>query len=505
MKNRFHLDTHITAILTGLFALVPLIAAQQNSVGPAQQIATQSQPKPCKVPGVDEELLCGKLTVFENRRTRSGRMIDLNVVVLPALEQSSKEDPLFELAGGPGVAATSAASFYATVGREVRRRRDVVLVDQRGTGASNPLHCRHDTSPQYFVGEMYPVEYVRNCRNELESKADLTQYTTPVAMDDLDDVRAWLGYERINLIGFSYGTRAALVYMRQHPDRVRSALLAGVAPTYLRIPLHHARGGQRAMNLLLDECAADPQCGTAFPRIRRELKEVLAELARRPARVKYTLPETGAQVPVVIRGNAFAEKLRARMYAPETARRLPFIIHRSAMGDFTPFLKMVIPTRRDKPDFLADGMYLSVTCAEDTALIDPATAARMNRQTMFGDYRVFQQRRACGMWPRAELPSGYDQPVKSNIPVLIISGYMDPVTPPEWGESVAEHLPNSRHVVIHHLAHDGDGLSNFECLNKVILEFFARGDAKALDTSCSGQMLPPPFLIESQSSKSSSR
>lgn len=504
MKTLFHLCPFRMSSAAVLFILAPFSVAPQDSVEPTRQAVTQPQPKPCKVPGVEEELLCGKLTVFENRRTRSGRQIDLNVVIVPALEQPAKEDPLFEFEGGPGVAATGAADFYATAGREMRRRRDVVLVDQRGTGASNPLHCRHDNVPQYFVGEMYPVDYVRNCRKELESKADLTQYTTPVAMDDLDDVRAWLGYERVNLIGTSYGTRAALVYIRQHPDRVRSAVLIGIAPTYLMMPLHHARGGQRAINLLLDECAVDPVCGAAFPRIRRELKELLAELARRPARVAYALPETGTQVSVVIRGDVFAEKLRARMYVPETARRLPFVIHRAAKGDFTPFLKMVIPARRDRPDLIADGMYLSVTCSEDTVLINPAVAERMNRQTIFGDYRVSQQRRACRMWPRAELPAGYDQPIKSDVPVLIISGYMDPVTPPEWGEDVARHLPNSRHVVIRHLAHNFDGLSNIECLDNLILEFYAKGDAKALNTTCVSQMLPPPFQVEAQSSKSAS-
>jgi pimeloyl-ACP methyl ester carboxylesterase len=255
------------------------------------------------------------------------------------------------------------------------------------------------------------------------------------------------------------------------------------------------------MNLLLDECAADQSCGRAFPRIKQELTTLLAELERRPARVEYTLPETGSRVTVEIRREVFAEKLRARMYSPEGARQLPFIIHQAARGDFGPFLKMAIPTERARPDFLADGMYLSVTCAEDTAFIDPAAAARMSKQSFTGNYRVFQQRRACGMWPRAKIPDAYHDPVKSNIPVLIISGHTDPVTPPEWGERVARHLPNSRHVVIGHLAHVPDGLSNVECLDKLALEFYDRGDAKSLDTSCVNQMLPPPFITEAPSGK----
>lgn len=217
--------------------------------------------QPCRLSGIEEELLCGKLTVFENRETRTGRTIDLNVVVVPAIDPSRHETPLFDLAGGPGVAATGAAGFYANEGKEYRRHRDVVLVDQRGTGSSNPLTAPARTrSPQDYLTEMYPIDYVNTMRQTLERRADLTQYTTSIAMDDLDDVRAWLGYERINLIGLSYGTRASLVYLRQHPANVRSAILMGVAPTYLKMPLYHARAAKRAMDLLLKECDGDAAC-----------------------------------------------------------------------------------------------------------------------------------------------------------------------------------------------------------------------------------------------------
>src|SRR6185312_15239608 len=184
-----------------------------------------SKLKPCRIAGVDEELLCGKLTVFENRETRTGRTIDLNIVVLPAFDQKRKAEPLFDLAGGPGEASTGAATFYAGPGKEYRRRHDVVLIDQRGTGQSNRLSIPQDKTPQHYLREMYPVDYVREMHRTLEQRADLTKYTTSIAMDYLDDVRAWLGYDKINLVGTSYGTQAALVYIRRHPDHVRSAIL----------------------------------------------------------------------------------------------------------------------------------------------------------------------------------------------------------------------------------------------------------------------------------------
>ncbi|MDT7540457.1 MAG: hypothetical protein QOE33_361 [Acidobacteriota bacterium] len=480
-----------------LTTLVPAGARQEQNV--SLRSSTASPLKPCKVQGVDEELLCGKLSVFENRKSRVGRRIDLNVVVLPALEQDQKDAPLFDLQGGPGLAATAGAKGYATDLKEYRRRRDVVLVDQRGTGASNPLRCGENGSDEY-LGEMYPVEYVLDCRKQLERVADLTQYTTPIAMDDLDDVRAWLGYDKINLIGLSYGTRAALIFIRQHPEHVRAAVLLGVAPTYSKLPMYHAPNAQRAMLLLLDECAADAACAAAYPRARQELTEVLESLRRHPARVRYTLLTKQREVLIKIRGDVFAEKLRSRMYDPAGARRLPFIIHRAAQGDFGPFLKLTIheddPASASSDFSIADGMYLSVTCAEDVPLIDPVEAARVNRGTFFGDYRVREQRRACRNWRRAALPAGYDQPVASDVPVLVFSGYMDPVTPPAWGAEVASHFPNGTNVVIRHHAHMFDGLTNIECLDRVTLDFLQRASVKNLDTSCLNLMLPPPFYIE---------
>jgi len=447
--------------------------------------------KQCRLEGIEEELFCGKLTVFENRETRTGRKIDLNIVVLPAFDQKTKGEPLFDLAGGPGAASTDAASFYASEGREVRRRRDVVLVDQRGTGKSNPLSVSREKTPEYYLKEMYPVDYVLNLRASLEQRADLTQYTTSIAMDDLDDVRAWLGYDRINLFGTSYGTRAALVYLRQHPDRVRTFTLMGVAPTYLKMPMYHAQAAARAMDLLLRQCEQDAHCHQTFPQIREDWASLLAQLERAPAEVEYSPPDKSAAAKLEIQGGVFAEKIRTWMYGRDQASRIPLIIHHAAQGDWAPFLREAISP--SIPDFIADGMYLSVTCAEDVPFIDQEEAAKLNAGNPFGNYRVFQQTRACGMWPRAKIPDDFRDPVSSNVPVLIFSGNMDPVTPPQRGEEVAKNLPNSRHVVIPQAGHGVDGLTDLGCVERLIMEFMETGDAKNLDVSCVERMAPPPF------------
>jgi len=439
-------------------------------------------------------LLCGKLTVFEDRKTRTGRTLDLNVVVVPALDLKTKAEPLFDLAGGPGAASTEAAAFYAGPGKEYRHRHDVVCVDQRGTGQSNRLSIPQEKTPQHYLSEMYPVDYVREMRHALEQRADLTKYTTSIAMDDLDDMRAWLGYDKINLFAGSYGTQAALVYMRRHLEHVCSVILAAVAPTDLKMPLHHSESAARAMDLLLSECDQDTACHAAFPQIRDDWNSVLAQLENQPARVEYSPPDKSAPTAVEIQRDVFAEKIRIWMYGRDKAARIPLIVHQAAAGDFTPFLQQAIAP--SIPDFVADGMYLSVTCAEDVPFIDQKEAARLNAGNPFGNYRVFQQTRACGMWPRGEIPSDFLEPVHSNAPVLIFSGNMDPVTPPKYGEEIARYLPNSRHVVIPEAAHEVDGLTDLGCIDRIAIEFLEKGDAKDLDVSCVARMGRPPFATK---------
>jgi pimeloyl-ACP methyl ester carboxylesterase len=369
-----------------------------------------------------------------------------------------------------------------------------VLVDQRGTGQSNPLSIPREKTPSYYLSEMYPVDYVKEMRHELEQRADLTKYTTSIGMDDLDDVRAWLGYDKINLFGGSYGTRAAMVYLRQHSDHVRSVTLFAVAPTDLKMPLHHAESAARAMNRLLGECEQDAQCHSAFPGIRDDWNNVLAQLEKKPARVEYSPPGKMAPTTVEIQRGVFGEKIRTWMYAREKAARIPLIVHDAANGDFAPFLQQAIAP--SIPDIVADGMYLSVTCAEDVPFIDPKEAVKLTAGNPFGNYRVFQQTRACAMWPRGEIPSNFHEPVSSNAPVLIFSGNLDPVTPPSYGEAVASHLPNSRHVIIPEGAHDVDGLTDPGCIDRIAIEFLDKGDAKSLGVSCVDRMAPPPFVTK---------
>jgi pimeloyl-ACP methyl ester carboxylesterase len=237
---------------------------------------------PCGSPNDSAQALCGQYEVFENRAAQAGRKIKLNLVVLPALAAQPAPDPVFFLAGGPGQgAAGSARSGGGSLAQQLRLERDLVFVDQRGTGQSQQLDCNlygADQEAQSYFNDLFPVDKVRDCRQELEKSADLKLYTTPVAMDDLDEVRAALGYAQINLYGASYGTLAALQYLRQHPAQVRSLTLAGVATPETKMPLHFAKGAQEAMEKLIADCATDETCRAAFPQFKTELAAVLARL-----------------------------------------------------------------------------------------------------------------------------------------------------------------------------------------------------------------------------------
>lgn len=482
------------------------IAAACSSSGASSSAATgaASRPRlrerlaPCSVEGVAEKLLCGTYAVWENRSTKQGRKIDLHIVVVPSLANDPDPDPVFSFAGGPGDAATNAARGWAE-DREVRAHRDIVLVDQRGTGSSYRLDCKVPQDPgdvQAYFEASLPVADVRRCRTELDKIADLTQYTTSIAADDVDEVRAWLGYDKVNLEGGSYGTRAAQVYLRRHGEHVRAAILVGVAGMDQFLPMFHARDGKRALDLVFDTCAKTPACAAAFPDLPAEHQRVLAGLARERGHATVESPVDHHPVAVTIPRDIFAEQIRFTMYSAVTASAAPYVIHRAAQGDFEPFAQLTMLWEPSLRGILAFGMHLSVTCAEDVPFISPDAIEPAIAGTYLGGYRVFQQIAACREWRRGDIAADFHAPVTSGIPVLLVSGPYDPVTPPSWAEAVATHLSHSLHVVVPDAHHGSGGLSHPECYSGMAATFIERGTTEGLDTSCVATMKRPPFITD---------
>lgn len=418
---------------------------------------------------------CGTLSVPENWAASDGRRIDLNVIVLPAIAGEPRP-PIFDVDGGPGLPATKNAGFYLTFGAAYRAGRDIVLIDQRGTGRSNGLYCKELSSPEVAYNPMLPVDAVVRCRDELSARADLRHYGTSEAVADLEAVRATLGYDKIDFVALSYGTTVALRYIAGHPSRVRAAVLMGTAPPTAMAPRHHATAGQRALDLLFQDCAADAQCRAAFPDPARDLENARTRL-------------TAADAPV--RADVFFEKIRSLMYTPAGARRVPWIISQAADGDFDPFFEATRPTM---PPLFADGMFLSVTCSEGLALMPFEKATSSAGKTIFGDYRLSRQNAACAHWPKGEIDADFLAPVRADTAVLIISGHLDPVTPPEWGEAIRAGLPNSRHIIMRYSGHIFDGLSGIDtCLDPIMVSFLQSARPESIDDLCVQDMKPPPF------------
>ncbi len=383
--------------------------------------------KPCADPSIATVARCGAVEVPENRARPKGRRIALNIVVLKPASGKADLPPLFDIDGGPGLAVTKNAGFYATAGTAYRARREIVMIDQRGTGGSNRLGCPELEAPQGALQPMLPVDAVKRCRNSLHGKADVRHYLTADAVADLEAVRIALGYGKIDLSGLSYGTTVALRYMATHPEKVRAALLIGVAPPTAMPPALHAPAAEGAFRLLDAQCKADPACGKVF--------DPVADFDRAMAGLKTRKADLEPEI--------FAEKIRSLMYQPASARKIPWILNRAAAGDLAPFMAA---TRPSGPSPFADGMFLSVTCSEGLALMDYGASARAARRTRFGDYRLRRQRAACeaGRWAMPVNSSGRSG---RSAPVLMVSGGLDPVTPPAWADSwqIASGIAPHRH------------------------------------------------------------
>jgi pimeloyl-ACP methyl ester carboxylesterase len=427
--------------------------------------------RPCRVEGIAEPLRCGELLVPEDHARPEGRRIKLRILVVPARTPDPGRAALFELAGGPGMGTADGAGFYASDGARHRQHRDVVLVDQRGTGESSPLRC-----PELEGGDplepMYPVPAVQRCRDVLSQHADLAQYTTAATVADLELVRSALGHERVDLVAMSYGTRVALAWMQVAPERIRAAVLVGTVPADARLPLWHARNAQETLDAVIADCRQDAACFERFGDLQAQWQRVLA------------VPDFDGP---------HREAFRTRLIATPGQRALPALIKAMAEGDLGPLRAQV----RQGPAVgsLAEGLYLSVACAEDSLWITDAQVPAASTGTFLGDYRAREQMRACAHWnvPKVVLDYALEPLVT---PTLLLAGERDYVTPVAWAQRVAAQLPNGRLLTVPWMGHLPDGLDNMACLDGLVAGFLEAPDGAALDAGCLESMRPPPFVSE---------
>ena len=453
--------------------------------------------QPCRVPGIRTEVQCGVLTRALNPAEPAGTKIDIHYVVVPALARRKLPDPVFLLAGGPGQSAIAVAPMVVQQMSRLGNRRDLVFVDQRGTGKSAPLMCAEDRSPSLTqqIDPQRREARLRQCLMELQKlpHGDLRFFTTTLAMQDVDAVRQALGAAQINLVGASYGTRAALEYLRQFPQAVRRGVIDGVAPPDMALPSSASGDNQAVLDALLLACERDTDCQRSYPSLRADWAAVLARL---PQDAVVTHPLTGVAQPVRLTREAVLASVRGPLYAPALTAALPYAVQQAAQGRFEALVGLSTMLGGRGPNRLAEGMHFSVVCAEDLGRPD---AAASPPGADFGSALAELYQQACAFWPRGEVQPADYSVLASPAPVLVLSGGLDPVTPPRHGERVARALgAKARHVVVPHAGH---GVMNLACMRDVLFRFIdAPDDAAAhdVDAHCAAGIPRPPVFMPVQ-------
>jgi pimeloyl-ACP methyl ester carboxylesterase len=446
--------------------------------------------QPCEVQGLQVE--CGTVSVPENRTATAARRIGLHVVVSRHEPAKKSADAVFVLAGGPGLGASYLTS--AAIKLLAGAGRDLVLVDLRGTGRSSPLRCDlggSDADVAGYVNDFLPVDRVVACRQALAGRVDLTQYTTRAAADDLEDVRRQLGYEKIDLHATSYGTRLAQQFMRRHPRSVRMAVLFAVVAPSRTISGSFATDGQRSLDRILALCSTDAVCREAYPDLKSDYNAMLRRVAT-GVHVEIEDATTREPVRLTINRGLFGEVVRNLLYSPDGYVRVPHVVHRAARNDFSEFAHAALRYARSTRQ-LDFGLFLSVTCAEDMPRIDLSAATKAAEGTLFGAYRVEQQAAACRGWPRGEPDPQHAIPVRSSIPTLLVSGELDPITPPHYADEVIAGLSDAVHLIVPYGSHSGAR----GCVDAIVIAALRQGTARNLDLSCVRAIARPAFRTES--------
>ena len=455
------------------FAVMFGVASAQCQTPPARQ-----RLNPCEAdrPG----LKCGSLKVFEDRAAARGRTLDLHFAVAPA-DIPRARVAVFVLAGGPGEGSISLSGSADGWLRPLRATSDLVFVDQRGTGESNALMCPSSAAadPASAFGHVFNPAAVARCQTLLNQNADLAKYTTDDAAEDLDAVRAALGYDRIAIYGASYGTRLAQAYMRRFPSRVRSAVLDGVVPFDNVVPLTYAASAQNSLARVFAACAQTPECHAIHPDLGADFDRLLHRFDRGSI---VTAVAVGTTTPTVrMNRGDFGYAVRGILYGANAALRLPDMIARAAgSGDLSEFATYYWSREVVMDREIAFGLHLSVFCSEDIPFASDKDIATATAGTFLGRYLFDEYREACADWPRGYLAADARAPVTVRVPTLLVSGAFDPVTPPAFADRVARSLPIVRPIT----APRGSHGSATGCPRAAVLYVLDHGTLDGLPAVC---------------------
>ena len=455
------------------------------------------QLEPCRIADLDglvsAEARCGTLPVPEDPHDPAGTKIHLAIAVVPAISTKAKPDPLFLVAGGPGQGSIHGFAPFLSAFAGIGRERDIVMVDQRGTGGSNRLDC---AMPEDALesGELDPGRLralAQACLPTLRGRPQF--YTTSIAVRDLDAVRAALGYEQVNVYGGSYGTRVAQHYARRYPQQTRAVVLDGVVPPAFALVPNIAIESQRALERVYARCAADPECDRRFPALGAQFAKLDARLTQGPVAVTLADPVTGGSGRIEVTRAHLVTMARMLVYSPGTASILPLVLHEAATnGNFGPLAAQAEMIGDDLARMIAMGMHNSVVCAEDAPRFAEVVDHKALEATAIGPLMVEGMQAICEVWPRGPVDGDFAEPLDSAVPALLLSGEFDPATPASYGAIAAKGFRNSLHVVV---PGQGHGQAQLPCVQKLLRRFIDAGSVAGLDTACIGTLEPTPFFL----------
>jgi pimeloyl-ACP methyl ester carboxylesterase len=443
----------------------------------------------CHLGEIKSEVKCGKLAVPENYQKLTGEKMSVNFAVLPAIDNSEYKAPLMFLAGGPGQAATELATLLNRTFRDVRKTRDIILVDQRGTGESHPLSCEFEDEAETIYSALtkdLKASDVIECISQFTG--DLSQFNSENAIRDFDAVRVALGHKKINIYGGSYGTRAGLVYMRMFPETLESVVLDSVGPIEVPIGLF-GQSVARSFDLLVENCKKSESCHQAFPNLAEEFQQVKARLAKAPVELDIMHPRLGTPTKFVLDEDKFTGNLRFQLYSTRSRSLVPLVINQAYLGNYQPLIGLMASTEGEQ--MIYTGLHFNIVCNEDVPrMTEPMKAADVSNH-FDDDASQFIYNKICPLFPQYRPSEDFYQGVTANIPTLILSGNLDPVTPPSNGDYSAKTLPNSHHIVVENASHT---VAISTCANKIINEFLTKKDPKVLDESCLADIPEETFM-----------
>ena len=438
--------------------------------------------EPCvlTVPGGRSEASaeCGTWEVPLDPGDPDGERIELFVARISALSGEPEPDPFVVIAGGPGQASTTFYAQARSAFSRIRRTRDIVLIDQRGTGSSTPLSCENIEDEDALLASDAFVRLGAECVGGLSH--DPAYFTTSVAVRDLERVRETLGYPSLNIYGVSYGTRVAQHYLKRYPQRVRTVILDGVVPPGLALGPGIAVDAQRALDSLLARCAASPECRDAYPNLNDQLPNLLTRVGASPPTITIPHPRSGAARTLTLTDEMVAGIVRLLTYSPQTAALIPLLVRAAAEGDHGPLAAQVLMVSEDIYSALSLGMHFAVVCTEDVPFWGEVDREAIE-ETYLGSGQVDALGEVCKSWPRGFIDDDFARPVATDVPVILLSGDDDPVTPPSYAEMSAEGLTNHRHVSLSQQAH---GQLATGCVPRLMGAFVEGADPAVFDDPC---------------------